>query len=154
MNIKKLNNKQNISTDNKLSRIYSQFSELLNELNKKDLNQSVVTFINENVDYLNLSTLNGSQLAKLVKQKQTAILKQVEKEHKIVSKNYYRTIWMLFGMSGIGLPIGVAYGLSIGNIGLLGLGIPIGMAIGLAIGVSLDKKAFIEGRQLNIEIKN
>jgi hypothetical protein len=154
MNIKKLNNKQNISTDNKLSRIYSQFSELLNELKKKDLNQNVVTFINENVDYLNLSTLNGSQLAKLVKQKQTAILKQVEKEHKIVSKNYYRTIWMLFGMSGIGLPIGVAYGLSIGNIGLLGLGIPIGMAIGLAIGVSLDKKAFIEGRQLNIEIKN
>lgn len=154
MNIKKLSNKQDISTDNKLSRIYSQFGELLNELKKKDLNQNVVTFINENVDYLNLSTLNGSQLAKLVKQKQTAILKQVEKEHKIVSKNYYRTIWMLFGMSGIGLPIGVAYGLSIGNIGLLGLGIPIGMAIGLAIGVSLDKKAFIEGRQLNIEIKN
>jgi hypothetical protein len=154
MNIKELNYRLDISTDNKLSRIYSQFGELLNELKKKDLNQSVVTFINENVDYLNLSTLNGTKLAKLVKQKQTAILKQVEKEHKIVSKNYYRTIWMLFGMSGIGLPIGVAFGLSIGNIGLLGLGLPIGSAIGLAIGISLDKKAFVEGRQLNIEIKN
>jgi hypothetical protein len=63
-------------------------------------------------------------------------------------------MWMLFGMSGIGLPIGVAFGLSIGNIGLLGLGLPIGMAIGLAIGMSLDKKALNEGRQLNIEIKN
>jgi hypothetical protein len=154
MNIKELTQRQDIATDNKLSRIYTQLGELLNELKKKELNQSVEKFINENVDDLNLSTLNGSQLTKLVKQKQTAILKQVEKEHKIVPKNYYRTIWMLFGMSGIGIPIGVAFGLSLGNLGLLGLGLPIGMAFGLAIGSSLDKKALKEGRQLNLEIKN
>lgn len=154
MDIKELNNRQDISTDNKLSRNYSQFGELLNELRKKELNQNVEKFINERVDNLNSSTLNGTQLTKLVKQKQTEILKQVEKEHKIAPKNYYRTIWMLFGMSGIGLPIGVAFGLSIGNLGLLGLGLPVGMAIGLAIGMSLDKKALNEGRQLGIEIKN
>jgi len=154
MNIQELNNREDISSDNKLSRIYSQFAELLNELKKKELNQSVLQFINENVDSLNLSALNGTQLSNLVKRKQSAILKQVEKEHKIVPKNYYRNLWMILGMSGIGLPIGVAFGISIGNLGLLGLGMPIGMAIGSAIGVSMDKKAFIEGRQLNVEIKN
>jgi hypothetical protein len=154
MNIQELNNRQDISSDNKLNRIYSQFAELLNELKKKELNQSVLKFINENVDTLNLSALNGTRLSNLVKLKQSAILKQVEKEHKIVPKNYYRNLWMILGMSGIGLPIGVAFGISIGNLGLLGLGMPIGMAIGSAIGVSMDKKAFIEGRQLNIEIKN
>ncbi|MBC5836529.1 hypothetical protein [Flavobacterium muglaense] len=154
MNSKELNIRQDISTDNKLNRIYTQFSELLNELRKKELNKNIERSINESIDNLNSSTLSGTQLTKLVKQKQTAILKQVEKEQKIVPKNYYRTMWMLFGMSGIGLPIGVAFGLSIGNIGLLGLGLPIGMAIGLAIGMSLDKKALNEGRQLDIEIKN
>jgi hypothetical protein len=154
MSIRELNIRQDISTDKKLHRIYSQFGELLNELKKKELSQNVEKCINENIDQLNQSILNGTYLTRLIKQKQTAILKQVEKEHKIVPKNYYRTIWMLFGFSGIGIPFGVAFGLSIGNIGLLGLGLPIGMAIGTAIGVSLDKKAFNEGRQLNIEIKN
>ena len=60
---------------------------------------------------------------------------------------------MLFGFTGFGLPIGVAFGLLMGNIGLMGLGLPIGMAIGLAFGVTMDKKALNEGRQLNIAIK-
>jgi len=154
MNIKELNKRQDISIDKKISEKYDQFKGLLNELRKKELNQNIVQFINERVDILNASTLNGVQLTKLLKQKQSEILKKVEKEHKIVPKNYYRTMWILFGMSGIGLPIGVAFGLSIGNIGLLGIGLPIGMAIGFAIGISLDKKALNEGRQLEIEIKN
>ena len=154
MNIKELNKRQDISIDKKISEKYDQFKGLLNELRKKELNQNIVQFINERVDILNASTLNGVQLTKLLKQKQSEILKKVEKEHKIVPKNYYRTMWILFGMSGIGLPIGVAFGLSNGNIGLLGIGLPIGMAIGFAIGISLDKKALNEGRQLEIEIKN
>jgi len=154
MNIKELKNREDFSNDDKLNRIYSQFGELLNELKKKELSQDVYKLINESVDILNLSTFNGAQLTKLLKHKQTAILKQVEKEHKIVPKNYYRTLWMVLGMSAFGLPIGVAFGLSIGNIGLLAIGLPIGMGIGIAVGMSMDKKAMNEGRQLNIEIKN
>jgi hypothetical protein len=154
MNLKELNNRQDIFTDKKLSSIYNQFGELLNELRKKELNQNVEKFINESIDNINSSTLNGGQLTKLIKLKQTEILKQVQREHTIVPKNYYRTLWMLFGMTGIGLPIGVAIGLSIGNVGLLGLGLPVGIAIGIAIGILMDKKALKEGRQLDIEIKN
>lgn len=154
MNIKELKKREDFSNDDKLNRIYSQFGELLNELKKKELSQDVYKLINESVDILNLSTFNSAQLTKLLKQKQTAILKQVEKEHKIVPKNYYRTLWMVLGMSAFGLPIGVAFGLSIGNIGLLSIGLPIGMGIGIAVGMSMDKKAMNEGRQLNIQIKN
>lgn len=56
-------------------------------------------------------------------------------------------------MSAFGLPVGVAIGLSIGNIGLLAIGLPIGMVIGIAVGTVMDKKAFDTGKQLEIEIK-
>ncbi|WP_316768156.1 hypothetical protein [Pedobacter frigiditerrae] len=154
MNIKELNNKQINSTDTKQSKIYAQFGELLNELRKREAPENIEKSVNDYVDEINSSTLTGNQLTKFITQKQTSLLKQIEKELKVVPKNHYRTLWMLFGFTGIGLPIGVAFGLSIGNIGLLGIGLPIGMAIGLAIGALLDKKALTQGRQLNIEIKN
>jgi hypothetical protein len=154
MNIKELKNREDFSNDEKLNRTYLQFGELLNELKKKDLNQDIYNIINESVDTLNVTTLNGTQLTKLFKQKQTAILKQVEKIHKIAPKNYYRNLWMLLGMSAFGLPIGVIMGSVSGNMGVLGAGLPIGMGIGIAVGMSMDKKAMNEGRQLDIEIKN
>lgn len=154
MIIKELKNREDISKDERLNRKYSQFGELLNELKKKELSQDICKLINESDDILNLSSPNRTPLTKLLRQKQTAILKQVEKELKIVPKNHYRTLWMVVGMSAFGLPIGVAFGLTIGNIGLLAIGLPIGMAIGIAVGMSMDKKAMNEGRQLNIEIKN
>lgn len=154
MNIIELKERQIIDNKTKLTIIYLQFSELLSELRKKELSLNSVELINGCVEIVNNSSFEDKELTKLVKEKQTAILKQVEKEHKIVPKNYYRNLWMLFGMSGIGLPIGVAFGLSIDNIGMLGIGLPIGMAIGLAIGASLDKKALTEGKQLDLEIKH
>jgi hypothetical protein len=154
MNIKKLNDREEMATDNKLKMIYSELTELLNELKSKELKQSVVAFINEAVDEINTSTNSGKRLIKLVLEKQAAILHQVEKEHKIVQKNRYRNTWIFLGMTLIGVPIGAALGLSIGNIGLLGLGFPVGIAIGLLIGISLDKKALRDERQLKTEIKN
>lgn len=35
---------------------------------------------------------------------------------------------------------------------MLGVGLPVGMVIGTAIGSSKDKKAFSEGRQLEIDL--
>ncbi len=154
MEIKELNNRQNSLTDDKLTKIYTQLTELLNELRKRELPENIASSINASVDKINLSTLTGIQLTKLIKLEQTSILKQIEKEIKVVPKNYYRNLWFVLGMTAFGLPIGAMFGLSIGNIGLLGLGLPIGMAIGFAVGTNLDKKALNEGRQLNIELKN
>lgn len=153
MNIIELKERQNISDNIKLNRIYVQFGELLKELSKKDLPQKIIESINLDIEELNSTSLTSNDFIKLTKQKQTKIIKVIEKELKIVPKNYYRNIWLALGMSAFGLPIGVAFGLSVGNIGLLAIGLPIGMAIGMAVGSRMDKKAFEESRQLNIEIK-
>lgn len=154
MEIKELDSRQDSFADDKLTKIYTQFIGLHSELRKRELPENIVISVNLCVDKINSSTLTGKQLTKLIKQEQNSILIQIEKELKVVPKNYYRNLWVVLGMTAFGLPIGVSFGLSLGNIGLLGLGFPIGMAIGLAVGSNLDKKALNEGRQLNIEFKN
>lgn len=56
-------------------------------------------------------------------------------------------------MAAFGVPLGVALGLILDNMGLIGIGLPIGMLIGLAVGAHMDKKALDEGRQIDFEIK-
>lgn len=153
MEINSLTNRTDTTPDSKLDKIYIQFGQLLSELRKKQLPDGLIAIINTSVDAINQSALIGPQLTKFVKQQQTGILKQLEKDLKIVPKNYYRNIWLPLGLSAFGLPIGVAFGVCVGNLGLLGAGLPIGMFIGIIVGISMDKKALKEGRQLDLEIK-
>lgn len=88
---------------------------------------------------------------KAIKEKEKKIVKLLEKNHKIVPKKYYQTLWMILGMSAFGLPIGAAFGYLMKNMGLLGIDLPIGMGTG--VGSYLDKKALAEGRQLDIGLK-
>ncbi|OAQ39334.1 hypothetical protein A5893_10645 [Pedobacter psychrophilus] len=111
-------------------------------------------FINDSITVINTSPLIEKDLKILVFKRQTAILKLLQKELKIVPKNHYQTLWMLFGFTAFGLPIGVAFGFLMDNMGLLGIGLPIGMGIGIVVGLLLDKKALKEGRQLDVVIKN
>jgi hypothetical protein len=153
MEIFELKPRTDLGSDIKLSAAFTQFSEMVKAVKEKELNPAVITLLNEGIQSINNSLLTGKDLTKLIKSKQQGILKLLEKEQKIVPKNYYRSLWTLLGMTSFGLPLGVAFGISIGNIGLLGLGLPIGMAIGLAVGTSMDKKAAAEGRQLAFEVK-
>ena len=153
MNIIELKERQNFSADIKTNRIYIQLGELLNQLRKRNLPENIIESVNQDIEVVNAASLIGNDFRKLVKQKQNKIIKLLEKDLKVVPKNYYRNMWLALGMSVFGLPIGVAFGASIGNIGLLGVGLPIGMAIGALVGSKMDKKALEEGRQLNIEIK-
>ncbi|NLF43254.1 MAG: hypothetical protein GX587_11210 [Bacteroidales bacterium] len=110
----------------------------------------MVSFINDNID-----TVNNAQdikFLKAIQKAQTAIIGKLEKELKIVPQKYYQKFWMLIGMAAFGLPIGASFGLSLGNMAFMGIGLPIGLAIGLALGSGMDKKAFEENRQLDVEI--
>lgn len=126
MNIIVLKERTSTIESNKFNQLYSQFRGLLSILNETKLPNILVEAINQDVQEINSSYLPDKALKKLVKQKQTKILKAVEKDLKIVPKNYYRNLWQVVGMSVFGLPIGVALGLVVGNIGLLAIGLPIG----------------------------
>lgn len=137
----------------KISNSIKQFNSLISLLNDKTLTVSVVEKINADITELNYSQVVGNSLSHLIKKKQNKIVRLTEKELKIVPKNYYRNLWMVLGMSAFGLPLGVAFGLSLGNIGLLAIGLPIGMAVGMLVGSNLDKKALESGKQLDIDLK-
>lgn len=118
------------------------------------MSDAIVEEINSNVEEINSIADSGRTLRKKVREKQTRIIRTLEKELKIVPKNYYRNIWMALGMAAFGIPLGVVFRMSLDNMAFLGIGLPIGLAIGLGVGAEMDKKAFREGQQLDIEIKN
>ncbi|RYG43281.1 MAG: hypothetical protein EOO01_21585 [Chitinophagaceae bacterium] len=136
-----------------VKKTYDQFEQLIREIRKSAVPVSISESIDQHIAELNAVTDNGHELRKVTRQKQNAILKSLEKELKVVPRNHYLKLWMALGMSAFGLPIGVAIGLSLGNIGLLAVGLPIGMGIGAAVGKNMDNKAVAEGRTLDIEIK-
>lgn len=151
MNIVQLQKTDNSSP--KSTHAINQFIELIVLLNSKNLPANSIEMINYQVQELNVSELTGNSFLHLLKKKQAKILKFIEKEVKLVPKNYYRNLWLALGLSAFGIPLGVAIGLSAKNMGLLGIGLPIGILIGMALGISLDKKAKEKGNQLDIELK-
>jgi hypothetical protein len=142
-------NEQFLSTST-LKEATQKLKRLIADLQKRSLPADLIQTINSKIEGINTSTLLGKPLEKLVSTTLAEILKLLEKELKLVPQHHYRTQWMVLGMSAFGLPMGVAFGISIGNLGMLGLGLPIGMAIGIAKGSAMDEKAKKKGRQLNL----
>lgn len=153
MNFKELNQRTGIKENDKLVGAYIQFEKLIGELTSKNLTNDIVNSINQDIEELNTISDSAKELKTQIKRKQSRIVKLIEKELKLVVKNHYRNTWLAVGMSAFGIPLGVAFGASLGNMAFLGIGLPIGMAIGIAVGTGMDKKAYEEDRQLDIELK-
>ena len=155
MIIDELKEKDGISENLKLSRIYLQFGELLKQLKQKDLPQGIIEMLNQDIEEINSTSLTGNDLRKVIKRKQTKILKILEKELKIVPKDHYRNLWLAVGTSTFGIPIGMAFSSVFADnlLSFLVVGIPVGMVIGMSLGSNMDKKAYNEKRQLDIYIK-
>ena len=153
MEINALNKIPGIDQNTKLFKAFSQFDDVLAELKKKELPKEIIFSINNTIE--GIITFKGpeKEFKKHIRKAQSGIMKLIEKKLKIVPRNHYRNIWFVLGMSAFGIPIGIVLGASQGNNGMLGAGLPIGMVIGIAVGTSMDKKAFREGRQLDLEIK-
>ena len=153
MDIKELDIKPNIEQDKKLTNKYVYFEKLIDELKRREMPSEIMNSINQNIEDINSFSGSNKDLRKQIRKSQSNILKLIEKELKLVPKNLYRARWMAIGMSVFGVPLGMAFGVSLDNMAFLGIGIPIGMVIGMAIGAGMDKKAFEEGRQIDLEIK-
>ena len=153
MEIKELRNRQDLDKSKRLNIVYTQFGKLLTELKKRELSELVIKSINDGVGQVNAVSEADRHLGKQIRNTQSRILRLIEKELNLVVKNHYRNIWMAIGMTAFGLPMGIAFGMSLGNIAFLGFGLPIGFGIGIAVGTAMDKKAFEEGRQIDFEYK-
>lgn len=152
MEIKEFLNRPGMDQNEKLMTAYTQFDKLLSELKKRDLSDECVQKINDDIDQLNAYSESDKGLKKMIAKSQACILTLLEKEHKLVVKNHYRNTWMSLGMAAFGVPLGVVFGLSLGNLAFLGIGLPIGMVIGMAMGSEMDKKAQEAGRQIDLEL--
>jgi hypothetical protein len=133
----------------KLAKAAHNLSTLLTAIDQKSIPESQEQHISEIIAGLNNFPGPDPELLKALKTGQKAILKLLEKTLKIVPESYYQTLWLVLGMSAFGIPLGVAFGIALGNIALLGIGLPIGMGIGIAVGTYLDNKAKNEGLQLD-----
>lgn len=153
MEIKELKKRPSIVQNTKLDKAYVQFDNLLTILKNKELPEEIVSSINNGIDQINTCAEPEKKLRKQIKKSQSEILKLIEKELKLVTKNHYMNTWLALGMAAFGLPIGTVFGTTTGNMGLIGIGLPIGMVIGMVIGSGMDKKALEAGRQLDLEIK-
>jgi hypothetical protein len=153
MEIKELYQNPVIDKNVQVQEMSLQFEKLLTELRKKKLPDGLVMAINKEIEPLNTTYGSGNERRKSIRKIQTRLIKLIEKEVKLVPKNYYRNLWLTLGMAGFGIPIGVAFGASLGNMAFIGVGLPIGLAFGIALGTGMDKKALAEGRQLDLEIK-
>jgi hypothetical protein len=135
----------------KLKDKLSILQQLLTELQQHKLPDTTIDYINHQLGELNAKDTRDPKLYRAVFSTYNTILKYLEKEHKLVPKGYYQKIWMVLGMSIFGVPMGVAFGTTMGNMAFLGTGIPLGMVIGMAVGSGMDKKAEKEGRQFNFK---
>jgi hypothetical protein len=137
--------------DPKASQFYGKFTELVNTIRSKNLPQNSMEWLDQEIEDLNKLADNDLNLVRIILKKKNRVLKLVQQKHQLVPKNYYKKLWLILGMSAFGIPMGVAFGISIGNLGLLGIGIPIGLALGIGVGINLDNKAEKEGKQLDFE---
>lgn len=152
MNLTKPINRPELDPEKKVSKRYQVFVNLMDELSEMDIPDDLVSKFNTLIEKLNTISSQDKSLTRKVYSAQSQILKDIEKAFKLVPKNYYKTLWLSLGMAAFGIPLGVAFGTALGNMGFIGIGIPIGLAMGTAYGASLDKKAEKEGRQLKTEL--
>jgi hypothetical protein len=154
MKIKELKKRPEIDHNKNQMRAHAQLDKLLTELKKRELPVETVMSINNEIDQFNSVSTPDKGLIKQIKKTQSDILKLIETNHQLVTKNHYQNTWMTVGMAAFGLPLGVVFGTSLGNMALLAIGLPIGMVVGMVVGSEKDKKAFKEGRQIDLEIKD
>ncbi len=147
MNINKISLREEFKELPNVQKKVDNYNDLVEELNTRELPNTVIEKINDITDRINnspiknLGTFIGSHLNKI----QTILIK----EAKLIPQNYYKNLWSIFGFTAFGIPIGMVLSHYKDNTALLGIGLPIGLLIGSFLGSHLDKKTQKEGRQLN-----
>jgi len=151
MQIANLNPRITSEQDKLLNSKLDCFNKLITELQKRELPNNIVLFVNNIIEQINLHNGNSEVLLRVIRSSQSQILNILEEKLQIVVKRHYHYKWFVMGLSVFGLPVGAVISLILGNISYIGIGLPIGMLIGVKFGDYLDKKAFENGKQIDVE---
>jgi len=133
----------------KLVKAINRIQRLIVSLNMRGMSSEIIAIVNTDIKRLNAFLDNDRKTTKAINKVYSKVLKLIENELKLVTKNHYRNLWMVLGMC-FGIPFGTIFSTVLNNYGFIGIGLPIGMAVGIAYGTTLDKKAEKDGRQLDV----
>ncbi len=134
-----------------LSQAYENLENLLIELTRKEMPQPLVLSINEQILLINSFSGTDAKLVKELRKSRNEILSMLQKQLHLVPRNYYQRMWMALGITAFGLPMGVVFGVILDNLACMALALPMGLLFGIMIGSSMDKKALLSGRQLDLD---
>ena len=132
----------------KVAKKWSNLQSLWNAVSKREISKEALEAINQDISAFNAMEGSEAQMRKKIFKLQQAILSRLLKFDKIVPEHYYQNLWMGIGLASFGVPIGIAIGSALDNMGFMGVGIGMGLPLGLAVGAGMDKKAAKEGRQI------
>ena len=121
-----------------LLRIAGRVEEFYDTCGQCQLYQQEITQLVQELSML--TQMPSKEGRKSYLKKIDTITKHHQKQHKLVKKGQYVTMW-----SAIGTGIGATIGIALDN---PGIGPALGIGIGLAVGSYLDRKAKQEGRLL------
>ena len=127
-------------------KIYGQFLQILNGLNSREFSESEMQSIEIELDILQLNS-NPKNRKRFFKKALNAFESFLKDTYSLTAKGYY---------SGLGLSLGVTFGMLFGITVLsrfensmgIGMGTLLGMVLGLTIGKNMDAKALEQGNVL------
>lgn len=151
MKINQLNKRQSLEQIAKWQKVLVTFEKLLDELRTREIPDRIIEYVNAKIDLFNAFSGSDSQYIINLKAEKKQILKLVEKELNMVTKNHYQNQWMAVGMCVFGIPLGFVFSQSFDSLAYIGMGLPFGMLLGIGIGAEKDRKAKEKGLQLDIE---
>lgn len=143
--------KEEALSDLKVKQAYESYEKLILAIEEKNIPEKIKTIIEKEIDELNHFEGNNSELFIKIKKSQITILSILHSELKIVAKNHHRNYWLVMGFTVLGIPLGIAFSYLLDNYGYIGVGLAGGIPVGMLLGKALDKKAAMEGRQLNFD---
>ena len=152
MTVEKLKRMKGSERNKKLTKAYDKMHRLIEALNKKDIPSKSAITINTDIKTINSFSGTEKELTRVLRKTYSRTLAFLEKELKIVAKNHYLSLGMVFGMLAGTVFSSVSWGFgSMGMGSSTGMEISLGMILGMVVGIYLDKQAEKDGKQLALE---
>ncbi|NQU33198.1 MAG: hypothetical protein HQ521_08190 [Bacteroidetes bacterium] len=129
-------------------KLYEKFLNIIVELEKRDLNETELQSIEEELNKLKLDA-NTSIRKKYIRKILTAFTKYLKDKFSLIPEGYYTQLGL-----AIGLTFGVALGLSVGNSMEIDNGMTYGLIFGMIFGLAFGKQKDSAAEKQNRVLKN